>query len=152
MNMLNTITTVLVGLLGVHALAKFVFFALPYRTRRAARDKSYGDKPSATTTSDTVMVSPQSGRCPHFTIALTGLLLWRGVEAVSFLGGVWIGATLIQLYFHEFHAPVAQDRAAPPVVSPIKSMSYAIQDSPWRPWRELLTLTVVSCWSLALLV
>src|ERR1700732_3708121 len=144
MNMLNTITTVLVGLLGVHALAKFVFFALPYRRRRAALDKSYGDKPSATTTSDTVMVL--------FTIALAGLLLWRGVEAVSFLGGVWIGATLIQLYFHEFHAPVAQDRAAPPVVSPIKSMSYAIQDSPWRPWRELLTLTVVLCWSLALLV
>jgi hypothetical protein len=141
--MLNVITTVLVGLLGVHALAKFVFFALPYRRRRAALDKSYGDKPSATTTSDTVMVL--------FTIALTGLLLWRGVEAVSFLGGVWIGATLIQLYFHEFHAPVAQDRAAPPVVSPIKSMSYAIQDSPWRPWRELLTLTVVICWSLALL-
>ena len=54
--MLNTITTVLVGLLGVHALAKFVFFALPYRRRRAALDKSYGDKPSATTTSDTVMV------------------------------------------------------------------------------------------------
>ena len=142
--MLNAITTVLVGLLGVHALAKFVFFALPYRRRRAALDKSYGDKPSATTTSDTVMVL--------FTIALTGLLLWRGVEAVSFLGGVWIGATLIQLYFHEFHAPVAQDRAAPPVVSPIKSMSYAIQDSPWRPWRELLMLTVVICWSLTLLV
>ena len=141
--MLNTITTVLVGLLGVHALAKFVFFALPYRRRRAALDKSYGDKPSATTTSDTVMLL--------FTVELTGLLLWRGVEAVSFLGGVWIGATLIQLYFHEFHTPVAQDRAAPPVVSPIKSMSYAIQDSPWRPWRELLTLTVVICWSLALL-
>ena len=142
--MLNTITTVLVGLLGVQALAKFVFFTLPYRRRRAALDKSYGDKPSATITSDTVMLL--------FTIALSGLLLWRGVEAVSFLGGVWIGATLIQLYFHEFHAPVAQDRAAPPVVSPIKSMSYAIQDSPWRPWRELLTLTVVICWSLALLV
>jgi hypothetical protein len=142
--MLNTITTVLVGLLGVQALAKFVFFTLPYRRRRAALDKSYGDKASATITSDTVMFL--------FTIALTGLLLWRGIEAVSFLGGVWIGATLIQLYFHEFHAPVAQDRAAPPVVSPIKSMSYAIQDSPWRPWRELLTLTVVICWSLALLV
>src|ERR1700737_3914403 len=61
------------------------------------------------------------------------------------------GAVHHQLYFHEFHAPVAQDRAAPPVVSPIKSMSYAIQDSPWRPWRELLTLTVGICWSLTLL-
>src|SRR3984893_18351897 len=64
MNMLNTITTVLVGLLGVHALAKFVFFALPYRRRRAALDKSYGDKPSATTTSDTVMVSPAKREVP----------------------------------------------------------------------------------------
>jgi hypothetical protein len=141
---LNTVTTVLVALLGVHALLKFVFFALTYRKRRSALDKSYGDRPSATTTSDTVVLL--------FTIALAALMLCRGVEAVSFLSGVWIGATLIQLYFHEFHVPVPEDRAAPPVVSPIKSMSYAIQHSPWRPWRELLTLTVVICWSLVLLV
>lgn len=115
--------------------------------RRAALDRSYGARPSATTTSDTVMLL--------FTIALIGLMLWRGIEALSFLGGVWIGATLIQLYFHEFHAPVAEDRAAPPVVLPIKTMSYVIQDSPWRPWRpwrELVVLTVVICWSLVLLL
>ncbi len=138
--MLDTLTTILVALLGLHALLKFAFFALPYRRRRAALDKSYGDKPSATKTSDTIMLL--------FTIALIALLLWRGVEAVS----LWIGATLIQLYFHEFHVVPSPDRAAPPVVSPIKSMSYAIQDAPWRPWRELLTLTVVICWSLVLLV
>jgi hypothetical protein len=34
--MLDTITTVLVALLGVHILVKFAFFALPYRKRRAA--------------------------------------------------------------------------------------------------------------------
>lgn len=140
----DTVTTVLVVALGVHALLKFAFFALPYARRRAAVDRSYGDKPAATTTSDRAMLA--------FTIVLIGLMLWRGVEAVSFLGGVWIGATLIQLYFHEFHVPVPQDRAAPPVVSPIKSMSYAIQDLPWRPWPELLTLTVVICWSLVLLL
>jgi len=72
---LNTVTTVLVAALGVHALLKFVFFALPYRRRRAALDKSYGDRPSATTTSDTVVLL--------FTIARAGLMLWRGVEAVS---------------------------------------------------------------------
>ena len=142
--MLSTVTTVLVAALGVHALLKFVFFALPYQNRRAALDKSYRDKPSATTKTDTVVL--------FFTIAVAGLMLWRGIEAVSFLGGLWIGATLIQLYFHEFHVPVPQDRAAPPVVSPIKSMSYAIQDSPWRPWRELLTLTVLIGLSLVLLV
>jgi sterol desaturase/sphingolipid hydroxylase (fatty acid hydroxylase superfamily) len=110
---LNTVSTVLVAALGVHALLKFVFFELPYARRRAALDRSYGNKPAATTTSDRAMVA--------FTIVLIGLMLWRGVEAVSFLGGVWIGATLIQ-------------------------------HSPWRPWPELLTLTVVICWSLVLLV
>ena len=40
--MLNTITTILVALLGIQALAKFVFVALPYRKRKAALDRSYG--------------------------------------------------------------------------------------------------------------
>ena len=68
--MLSTATTVVVALLGVHVIAKFSFFALPYRRRRAALDKSYGDKPSATTTSDFVVLI--------FTVALSALLLWRG--------------------------------------------------------------------------
>ena len=142
--MRDTVVTILVSLLGVHIIVKFAFFALPYRRRRAALDKSYGDKPSATTLADIVLLI--------FTIVLAGLLLWRGVEAVSFLGGIWIGATLIQLYFHQFQVPVKSDRAAPPVASPIKEMSYAIQDSPWRPWPQLLTLAVLVCWSLALIV
>jgi hypothetical protein len=140
----TTITTVLVAVLGVHALVKFAFFALPYRRRRAALDKSYNGRRSATTTSDTVMLL--------FTIVLAALVVWRGIEAASFLGGIWIGATLIQLYFHEFHAPVPADRAAPEPVSPIKTMSYAIQDAPWRPWRELLTLSALICLSLAFIV
>ena len=52
--MLDTVTTIVVAILGVHVIAKFAFFALPYRRRRAALDKQYGDKPSATTTSDVV--------------------------------------------------------------------------------------------------
>ena len=137
--MLDTITTVLVALLGVHILVKFAFFALPYRKRRAALNKAYGDKPSASATADRVVLV--------FTIVLAGLLLRRGVDAVSFLGGLWIGATLIQQYFHEYRVPVAPERAAPEPVSPIKMMSYAIQDSPWRPWRELaiLAVLVVTC-------
>jgi hypothetical protein len=141
---LNTITTVLVALLGIHVLVKFAFFALPYRKRREALDKAYGANPSASSTSDRAVLV--------FAIALAALLLWRGVEAVSFLGGIWIGASLIQQYFHEYRAPVAAERAAPEPVSPIKTMSYAIQDSPWKPWRELLTLGVLVCGSLILLL
>jgi hypothetical protein len=141
--MLNTVTTVVVILLGVHVVAKFAFFALPYAKRRAALDRSYGEKPSATTTSDWVTLG--------FTIALCGLLMWRGVEAVSFLGGLWIGATLIQLYFHRFHEPVPADRSAPPRTSPLKEMSYAIQASPWRPWPEMAVLAVLVVWNLILI-
>jgi hypothetical protein len=142
--MLNTVTTVVVALLGVHIIAKFAFFALPYRRRRAALDKSYGSKPSATSTSDAVVLV--------LTVALSGLLLWRGVEAVSFLGGLWIGATLIQLYFHRFHDAVPPDRAAPPETSPLKEMSYAIQASPWRPWPQMAVLAILAVWSLVLII
>ena len=141
--MLNTITTVVVVLLGVHVVAKFAFFALPYRKRRAALDRSYGEKPSATNTSDWITLG--------FTVILCGLLLWRGVEAVSFLGGLWIGATLIQLYFHRFHEPVPADRAAPPQTSPLKEMSYAIQAAPWRPWPQMLVLAILVVWNLVLI-
>jgi hypothetical protein len=141
--MLNTITSIVVAVLGIHIIVKFAFFALPYRRRRALLDKQYGDKPSATTVSDWVLMA--------FTVALAALLMWRGVQATSFLAGLWIGATLIQLYFHRFHRPVAPERAAPPQTSPLKEMSYAIQDAPWRPWPQLLTLTVLVVFSLALM-
>jgi hypothetical protein len=141
--MLDTIAKVIVVILGVHIIAKFTFFALPYRRRRVALDKQYGDKPSATTTSDRVSMV--------FTVAIAVVLLWRGVEAVGFLGGLWIGATLIQLYFHQFHRPVPSDRAAPPETSPLKEMSYAIQDAPWRPWPQMLTLAILVVFSLVVL-
>ncbi len=142
--MLDTVATVIVAVLGVHVIVKFAFFALPYRRRRALLDRQYGDRASATAASDLVLMA--------LTVAIAALLLWRGVEAVSFLGGLWIGATLIQLYFHQFHRPVPAQRAAPPPASPLKEMSYAIQDAPWRPWPQLLTLTVLVVISLGLII
>ncbi|BBY31794.1 hypothetical protein [Mycolicibacterium sediminis] len=133
--MLDTIAKIVVIVLGVHVVAKFAFFTLPYRRRRAALDKQYGDKPSATASSDVVLMI--------FTVTIAVLLLCRGVEPVSFLGGLWIGATLIQLYFHGFRRPVPEHRSAPPRTSPLKEMSYAIQDAPWRPWPQVLTLIVL---------
>lgn len=141
--MLNTVAIVVVVVLGLHVIAKFAFFALPYRRRRALLDRQYGDKASATATSDLVLMA--------FTVAVAALLFWRGVEAVSFLGGLWIGATLIQLYFHQFHRAVPADRAAPPPTSPLKEMSYAIQNEPWRPWPQLLMFTVLVVVSIGLI-
>jgi hypothetical protein len=138
--MLNTVATVVAVILGLHIIGKFAFFALPYERRRALLDKQYGDKASATATSDRLLMA--------FTVVIATLFFWRGVEPVSFLGGLWIGATLIQLYFHQFHRPVAPERAAPPQTSPLKEMSYAIQDAPWQPWPQLFTLTVLVVFSL----
>lgn len=142
--MLNTIATVVVVVLGLHIIVKLAFFALPYRRRRALLDKQYGDKPTATNASDRVLTA--------FTMAVAVLVLWRGVDPVSFLGGLWVGATLIQLYFHQFHRPVPAQRAAPPQTSPLKEMSYAIQDAPWRPWPQLLVLTALVVFSLVSLL
>ncbi|HEY3997209.1 MAG TPA: hypothetical protein VGM40_14755 [Mycobacterium sp.] len=142
--MLNTVATVVVVVLGLHIIVKLAYFALPYRRRRALLDKQYGDKPSATTTSDHYVMA--------FTVGIAVLVLCRGIDSVSFLAGLWIGATLIQLYFHQFHRPVPQQRAAPPQTSPLKEMSYAIQDAPWRPWPQLLALTVLVVLSLLLMI
>jgi hypothetical protein len=60
--------------------------------------------------------------------------------------------TLIQLYFHRFHAPLAEDRAPPPVVSPIETEPYAIQDAPWRPWREIAVFAALVGVALVMLV
>jgi hypothetical protein len=141
--MRDTLTTVLVVLLGVHILVKFAFFALPYRMRRAALDRQYNARTSATSSSDWVLLA--------LTAVLAAVLLWRGVQATGFLGGLWIGATLIQLYFHRFHTPVPADKKAPEPSSPLKEMSYAIQAQPWKPWPELMTLTVIVACCLALI-
>ena len=133
--MLNTIATIVTIVLGVHIVVKFAFFALPYRRRRAALDKQYGAKPYATTASDAVLMV--------VTVVIAAFIVWRGIESVSFLAGLWIGATLIQLYFHQFHTPVPADRAAPEERSPLKEMSYAIQATPWRPWPQMLALTAL---------
>ena len=137
----TVLTNAIVAILGVHALLKFAFFfALPYKKRRAALDRAYGDKPSATRISDAALLA--------IAMVVSGLLLWRGVESVSFLGGLWIGATLIQLYFHRFNKALSADQAPPPAVSPIKMMSYAIQAAPARPWREMLLMAALIVWAL----
>ena len=142
--MLNLAVDILAVLLGLHALVKFAFlFILPYATRRKALDRAYGDRPSATRTADAVLLG--------LTIAIAGVLLWRGIEAASFMGGLWIGATLIQLYFHRFHEHLSPEKAPPPTVSPIKLMSYAIQAAPRRPWPEMLVMAVLIVVALVLI-
>ena len=130
-----TAATVLAVLFGLHILVKFTAFLLPYKRRRAALDRSYGDKLSATARSDAVLVG--------VVLILAGVLFAGGVSPVSFVIGLWSGATLIQVYFHQFHEPLTPDEAPQQPVGPIKLMSYAIQAHPWRPWLEIVVLTLL---------
>lgn len=78
-------------------------------------------------------------------------MLWRGLEPTSFLGGLWIGATAVQVYFHRFDRVLAPGQSPPPIVSTIKMMSYAIQAAPMRGAIEMLLLTVMIVWCIALM-
>ena len=141
--MAANVLAILVAIYSVHALAKFgFFFVLSYRSRRKALDRAYAGKASATKTADAVLLV--------FAIVLAGLLALRGAEHMSFLTGLLVGMTLIQIYFHQFSAPLSDDdEAPPPPTSPIKIMSYAIQAKPSRPWKELLVIACLLVWSLS---
>ncbi|OBI11516.1 hypothetical protein [Mycobacterium sp. E2497] len=127
--------TVLAVLAGVHILAKFTFFMLPYRRRRAALDKAYGGKVRATAKSDAASLI--------LAAAMVIVLFLAGVKPVSFLIGLWVGATLIQLYFHQFYEPLTREQEPPSPAGPIKVMSYAIEARPWRPWPEIVMLAAL---------
>lgn len=139
----DTAITVFVSAFGLYALIKFAFFfVLSYAARRKLLDKAYAGRAYATSGSDIALLV--------IAIAMSIALLVRSAEPITFLGGLLAGGTLIQLYFHAFHAPVSREHDAPEPRSPLKIMSYAIQSAPWRPWKELLTYAalVVACMSL----
>lgn len=131
----NPIVVTIVLLLSAYAVIKFSVFLTPYARRRAALDKSYAGRAYATATSDVILLA--------IAIAVAAALLASGAGPISFLGGLFVGATLIQLFFHAFHEDPPRDRQAPEPRSPLKCMSYAIQDRPGRAWREMATYTLM---------
>ncbi|HEV2678706.1 MAG TPA: hypothetical protein VGV37_29530 [Aliidongia sp.] len=139
--MVSQALTVLLVLFSIHALLKFAFFFfLPYRVRRRALDRAYDGRASATKGSDGVLLC--------LCLVLVGLLFTAGADHVSFITGLLVGATLIQLYFHRFSLPLGAEETPAPPASPIKIMSYAIQARPARPWRELLLFAALILWGL----
>jgi hypothetical protein len=139
--MVANVLAILVAIYSIHALAKFgFFFVFSYRSRRKALDRAYAGKANATQMADLVLLV--------FAIVLVVLLRFRGADHVSFLTGLLVGMTLIQVYFHQFSVPLSDDEAPEPPSSPIKIMSYAIQARPSRPWKELVVIACLLVWSL----
>ncbi|MDQ2877509.1 MAG: hypothetical protein M3R41_00330 [Pseudomonadota bacterium] len=134
--MTATVLTILLVLFSAHSLIKFgFFFVLGYTRRRKALDKAYAGRTSATGRSDVFLVGT--------VLLLVCLLALNDGEPRSFLTGLLVGATLIQVYFHRFSVPLTPSEAPPEPVSPIKTMSYAIQADPARPWVEIVILAVL---------
>lgn len=144
--MVHLLLKVLLLLLSIHAVVKPLFFyLLSYNTRRKQLDKSYGDKSSATTIFDNVILI--------VLLALVVLLvLANQMQYLSFAVGLYVGATLIQVYFHSFSKPLPEDKAPKYPASPIKIMSYAVQANPEKPWKSLVFITVLFLWVIYMLV
>ncbi len=144
--MASTILKVLMTLFVMQGLIKFyVFFFVKYDVRRKQLDKSYGNKTSATKYFDNIILL-------ILALLITLLFLSNSMEYLSFITGLYIGATLIQVYFHRFSDPLPDDKAPSPPISPIKMMSYGIQAFPQKPWKELIFLTVIFLWGLYMLL
>ena len=123
----------------------YVFFFMSYDVRRKWLDKSYSNKTSATKVFDNVILL-------ILALLLTLLFLSHNMAYLSFITGLYVGATLIQVYFHRFSDPLPNDKAPKPPISPIKMMSYGIQAFPKKTWKELLFLTVIFLWGLYMLL
>ncbi|HSW96518.1 MAG TPA: hypothetical protein VLF89_01700 [Candidatus Saccharimonadales bacterium] len=132
--------------LSIHAVLKPLFFyILKYDVRRKQLDKSYGNKASATTMFDNVILV-------IMILLVILLFIAKKMEYISFIAGLYIGATLIQTYFHSFTKPLPDDKAPKPPVSPIKLMSYAIQANPEKPWKQLFFISLLFLWGIYMMV
>ena len=130
----STLSTIAVTL-GVYSIAKFLFFVLGYDRRRAAVEKQYAGGTHPPAVADWVLLA--------ISVSFGAALLAAGMDPIAFLGGLFVGATLIQLFFHSFNVPVPSEHAPPEPVSPLKMMSYAIQDRPARAWKQMLAMTLL---------
>lgn len=84
-------------------------------------------------------------------VIVVGLLFVSGVEYISFTTGLLVGMTVIQVYFHRFCDPLPPDKSPGPPITALKMMSYSIQASPGKAWRELALMTVLFVWALYML-
>ncbi len=144
--MATTVLKILMTLFCIQVLVKLsVFFFISYETRRKQLDKSYNNKRSATKATDYVLLA-------ICALLVTLLFFSENLEYLSFITGLYVGATLIQVYFHQFSEPLPKEKSPSEPTSPIKIMSYAIQAFPRRPWKELSFLMVLFLWGLYMLL
>ncbi|MEV0196339.1 hypothetical protein [Nonomuraea sp. NPDC050691] len=135
---------ILLGLYILQALIKFVtLFAAPYPTR-IKRIAAVHQGGAFLRWFDDILLL--------LMIVLVALLGAVGMEHLSFITGLLVGLTLTQVFFHRFTRPLAPNHEPPPPVTPIKTMSYAIQAHPRLAWRDILLQGALLVWALFMLI
>ncbi|MGC5010899.1 hypothetical protein ACLQ2R_09060 [Streptosporangium sp. DT93] len=135
---------ILLGLYILQALIKFAtLLAVPYATR-IKRIAAVHDGGGFLRWFDDILLL--------LMITLVALLAAVGLEHLSFITGLLVGLTLTQVLFHRFTRPLAPDRAPAPPITPIKTMSYAIQAEPRLAWRDIILQGALLIWALFMLI
>lgn len=136
---------VLLLLVNVQSLVKFaVWMLVPYETRIGRIASYYEGGPRKIAIADGVLLA--------LSALLVVLLFATDMRYLSFVTGLVVGMTLIQVLFHRFNRPLPQAKSPESPASPIKLMSYAIQAQPGRAWREVAVITALSMWAIYMLV
>lgn len=132
---------ILVILYCVQALARFaIHFLLPYDRRIRQMERNYAQDHKYIALFDNVTLLVQ--------IVMVALLFATGMHDLSFLTGLFVGSSIIQVYFHRFIHPLPEDKLPESPYPPIKLVSWAIQAQPDLAWREYLLLTAAALWGL----
>jgi hypothetical protein len=129
----------------VQGLVKFaVGFLVPYptRIRRIASYYTRGGRIISIYDTATLII----------IAALVVLLFLTGADYLSFITGLIVGMLTIQIFFHRFNRVLPAERMPETPAPPNKLMSYAIQANPALAWREILLMTILFIWALAMLV
>src|ERR1700722_16420341 len=104
------ILKILLLLLLTQGLVKFiVFFFVGYDFRRRRLDKSYGKKTSATKVFDTVILL-------GLMMFVVLLFVSGEIKCLSFTTGLYVGMTLVQVFFRRFADPLPPDKSPEPPV------------------------------------
>lgn len=136
---------ILLALYCVQSLVKFgVHFLLPYDRRIRQMERNYAKDHRVIGLYDDITLLVQ--------LVMVVLLFVIGVQYLSFLTGLLVGMSLIQLYIHRFIRPLSADKAPQRPFPPVKLMSFAIQAQPGLAWREYLLMAAAAVWGLYMLV
>ncbi len=85
-------------------------------------------------------------------VVLVLLLFLTQMHYLSFITGLIVGMLTMQIFFRRFSRVLPAEQMPETPTPPRKLMSYAIQATPGLAWREIVFMTALFVWALAMLL